>query len=122
MNHHRHELPPAEHWGTRFLEVGIAGERAVIALGHRTEEQEIAREIEPAEDLADDWHDDVRGEARRDCREGGADDDCNREIEDVAAGDEGAEFLEHVGLLLRRGPTLALFRPIESEGPGCVVY
>src|SRR4030095_2919386 len=34
IDHDRHELPPAEHWGTRFLEVGIAGERAVIALGH----------------------------------------------------------------------------------------
>ena len=55
----------------------------------------MAGEIQAAEDLADDRHDDVVGQAGDDLGERGADDHRDGEVEDIALGDECAKVLQH---------------------------
>jgi hypothetical protein len=75
------------------------------------EQEEVARKVEPAEDLSNDWHDDVISQAGHDLGEGGADDDRDGEVENIPFGDKSAEFLEH-----SRPP---LCRPCDSPTAVC---
>src|SRR3546814_8802747 len=47
-------------------------------------------------DRADDRHDDILGQRLGDRREGAADDDTDREVDDIAAGDKFPEFIQHL--------------------------
>ena len=89
------ECAPAEHRRAGLLERRIVGHRAVIVGGDRAKQEEVAGEVEPAEDLADDRHDDVVGEAGDDLGERGADDHGDGKVEHVALGDERAKVIEH---------------------------
>jgi len=56
-------------------------------------------EVEAAGDRTDDRHEDVADERIHDPAEGGADDDADRKVDDVAAQGELLEFFEHRVLL-----------------------
>src|SRR6185295_4096630 len=89
------EGTPAEDGRAGFLERCIVRHRTVVIRRDGAEQQEMAREIEAAENLADDRHDDVFGQAGDDLAECCADDHGDGEIEHVAFHDECPEFLEH---------------------------
>jgi len=58
--------------------------------------------VDPAEDDADDRHEDVIDERIDDRPEGAADDDADGKVHDVAARDKCLEFIEHsIGPLLQ---------------------
>ncbi len=61
----------------------------------RRQIDEVALEVDTAEQHADRWHDDVVDQGRDDRTEGDAHDDTDSQVDDIAAGNEGLEFLKH---------------------------
>src|SRR3546814_1243026 len=60
------------------------------------EQDELAREIDPAENPADQRHNQILGQRTGDRREGAADDGTDRQVDDIAAGDKFPEFIQHL--------------------------
>ena len=58
-----------------------------------------AGEIDPADDQADQGHDDVTDQRGNDLAEGSADDDRDRQVHDIASHDKFFEFFNHILLL-----------------------
>ena len=54
------------------------------------------RQVDAADQAADERHDDIRDEAGADLAEGRSDDNADGHVHDVAAGDEGFEFIEEL--------------------------
>ena len=87
---------------------GCRGRFDIAAEIEQIERDDPMREVEPAGELSDGWGDDILDQRGGDAFEGGADDDADGEIDDIAAHDELFEFLgdtvcavseslEHVG-------------------------
>src|SRR3954471_3768139 len=74
------EVAPAEHGGL-LLRVRI-GEALLHAAGER---RVVVREVEPARDRPDEWHEDVADDRIDDLAEGRADDHADGEIDHIAA-------------------------------------
>src|SRR3546814_15413431 len=66
------------------------------SVGPAAEQDELAGEIDPAEQPADEGHDQILGQRPGDGREGAADDDADRQVHDIALGDKFPEFAQHV--------------------------
>src|SRR6185312_8510908 len=62
----------------------VVGHRPVIPRRRRRQHDEVVREVEAAEDLADDRHDDVLDQRVDDLAEGCADDHADGEVDDIA--------------------------------------
>ena len=69
------------------------GERGGIDV--RAQWQEVVREVEPAEDCADDRHDKIVDDGVDDLAESGTDNNTHGKVHDIAAGNEGFKFVKH---------------------------
>ena len=72
---------------------GLGGRERGERLAAQIDEQ--VGEVDAAEQETDRGHDDVVDERRHDGAEARADDDADREVDDVAPHDEGLELLQH---------------------------
>ena len=70
----------------------LGGGQRIEMGAERFEDEEDIREIDAADEETDDRGDDILDQASDDAGEGGADDDADREIDHVAAHNEGLEF------------------------------
>ena len=82
----------------------------MVIRGHGTEQQEVAREVEATEDLADNWHDNVVCEAGHYLRERGTDDYRDGEIKQFPLAINALNSESIDGLPVSRPVGVATFR------------
>src|SRR5690606_26897792 len=88
---------------------GEAGELAVA------EVHEEVGEVDPAGDDADDRVDQIGHQAGDDGGEGRADDDAHGHVHDIALGDEGFKFVQHLNVILDYTTDCRLWFPCRGE-------